>query len=327
MRKKILKTFDLENRRPKVVLFGNGLLRSKTSPSWEAVLCELAGKNPEEYQIDKWEGVSYPALADLLLNTEDKIRNNRYETYFFETAENPSDSKKHYPYEEHPMLRLLLELDFDAFLTTNYTYEAEDILCPGFHTFSKNKMRNLVSSTTEVKTDERRICVCNEFQTNAETTKEIWHIHGEARNKSWIVMTHDEYSRQVSRVIAYCRKRKNEYEIYKNEFKIKSWVDLFLVSDLYILGFGFSFSEIDLWWLLNRRIRERSGHGKVVFFEPKAKDGEHMLHAQLLGKHPGVSVNDCEITLSEDEDKNKILYQEFYEKAIQELREILKGEK
>lgn len=47
-----------------------------------------------------------------------------------------------------------------------------------------------------------------------------------------------------------------------------SWLDAFIMGDVYVLGFGFDFSEMDLWWLLNRKKRENAGHGRVYFYEP-----------------------------------------------------------
>lgn len=38
-------------------------------------------------------------------------------------------------------------------------------------------------------------------------------------------------------------------------FDYLSWVELFFNTNVYIAGFGMSFSEIDIWWLLNKRAR------------------------------------------------------------------------
>ena len=41
----------------------------------------------------------------------------------------------------------------------------------------------------------------------------------------------------------------------RNDFDNLSWVELFFRTNLYIIGFGMDFSEIDIWWLLNKRAR------------------------------------------------------------------------
>jgi hypothetical protein len=34
-----------------------------------------------------------------------------------------------------------------------------------------------------------------------------------------------------------------------------SWVDLFFMTDVHIIGFGLGYDETDIWWILNRRKR------------------------------------------------------------------------
>ena len=40
-----------------------------------------------------------------------------------------------------------------------------------------------------------------------------------------------------------------------NTFSINSWIDLFFVAPIYMIGIGLSFDEIDIWWILNKRKR------------------------------------------------------------------------
>ena len=58
----------------------------------------------------------------------------------------------------------------------------------------------------------------------------------------------------------YRRQKKGEEPI------IRSWLDAFIMGDVYVLGFGYDFSEMDLWWLLNRKKREKAEHGKLHFY-------------------------------------------------------------
>ncbi|MDE6725976.1 MAG: hypothetical protein K2J79_10280 [Ruminiclostridium sp.] len=64
------------------------------------------------------------------------------------------------------------------------------------------------------------------------------------------------------------KKRNSNY--YKNALKsiltIDDWTDAFIYGDVYILGFGFGFSEMDLWWLLNRKKRENQSKGKTFYY-------------------------------------------------------------
>ena len=46
-----------------------------------------------------------------------------------------------------------------------------------------------------------------------------------------------------------------EERLNSKNFAVKSWIDHFFFSNVHILGLGLDFSEIDLWWILDRRKR------------------------------------------------------------------------
>ncbi len=52
-----------------------------------------------------------------------------------------------------------------------------------------------------------------------------------------------------------------------------SWLDYFILGDVYSLGFGFDTSEMDLWWLLCRKKGSGPPRGPVVF-EPERQSAE-----------------------------------------------------
>lgn len=59
--------------------------------------------------------------------------------------------------------------------------------------------------------------------------------------------------------------------LQNNDGEIFSWIDHIFMSDVYIVGLGLDYSEIDLWWLLDRRQRMLRGDGvmkqnKIVYF-------------------------------------------------------------
>ena len=64
--------------------------------------------------------------------------------------------------------------------------------------------------------------------------------------------------------------------------KIRSWTDAFILGDIYILGFGAGFAESDIWWLLNRKKREKASVGKTFFYELKPKDEINRAKMDLL---------------------------------------------
>ena len=106
------------------------------------------------------------------------------------------------------------------------------------------------------------------------------------------------------------------------ELKFESWVDYFIFGDLFIIGLGFDFSEFDLWWLINRRNREKSGFGNVYFFSPRSKFFEFTPIENAL-RNMGVNIEHCGITLSGDKEEDNKIYKEFYIRAIKKIKEIV----
>ena len=62
-------------------------------------------------------------------------------------------------------------------------------------------------------------------------------------------------------------------QINQKENKKISWIDIFLNDNIYILGLGLDFGEIDLWWLLSYRNRlildNKIQKNKVIYIKNK----------------------------------------------------------
>ena len=192
-------------------------------------------------------------------------------------------------------------------MTTNFTYELEAELHPGYPGLTTESKRKYAYTTGDTKDAKYLLRTYNRLE-----KRDIWHIHGELRRPSSIILSHDEYARLVHRILAYNENRGRDYEKYKNELKFKSWVDYFLVGDVYTLGLGLDFSEFDLWWLLGRRLRERAGCGKYIFYEPEKTDNHYKL---LALQDAGVEVRSCGVTIRDGSD-----YARFYALAIEDIK-------
>lgn len=159
----------------------------------------------------------------------------------------------------------------------------------------------------------------------------IWHIHGEGRKKNSIVLGHYYYGNLLARYKEYFVGIRNKYRQMEDVGEtppIKSWLDAFILGDVYILGLGMVFSEIDLWWLFNRKKRENASCGKIYFLEPRqGKDVD--LKRELLRCYD-VELRDYGVELdspkTDDEDEvrrveeiNKEKYRMFYDTAIAHL--------
>ena len=109
-------SYDLSQRRPKVLLVGNGIVKQNGISTEEII--RKACKDGfnfdyfEEYSKD--DLIPYPILSMISSDTNDSVRQNKYLQVF----ENADCSKE--------LVEKLSKLNFDAILTTNYTYEFED---------------------------------------------------------------------------------------------------------------------------------------------------------------------------------------------------------
>lgn len=100
-------------------------------------------------------------------------------------------------------------------------------------------------------------------------TVKLWKIHGDMERIKSITLGFDQYCGSLSKLMAYI---KGSYRSSKNcekteckvsmkekcatqKFDDLSWAELFFRTNVYIVGFGMDFSEIDIWWLLNKRAR------------------------------------------------------------------------
>lgn len=326
---------NIVNNRPKVLFVGNGVLREVNGISWDKLLEDIS------YVEDKLKDISYikdkksflkklrdnkeipySIKSQVMMQTEDEKRRNRYSDYL------QKDYLKYYQ-KENPYIEKLLNIKCDTILTTNYTYEIENALCPGFYSFSNDRKCKYLNTTNkkpekkaDKKEDSRKIpknmSEYYHFKHSSGDDKYIWHIHGEARKKSSLVLTTDEYGRLVRDILNVNNANKNKYASFPENIRINTWIDYFMIADIYVLGFGLNFSEIDIWWLLNRRIREKSGHGKVYFFEPE-HEGDNSLYKFIYN----------EFDIKQETLGYKmpnVNYEKFYDEAIEKIELMIKGD-
>lgn len=109
-------------------------------------------------------------------------------------------------------------------------------------------------------------------------TVKIWKIHGDVKSYDTMQLGLNQYGGFLSIIRDYVKGKykfteKKEVKIcpsiedkLKNESQTQSrisWIDLFFFTDVYIAGFGMSYSEIDIWWLLTRRARIEFSSKKI----------------------------------------------------------------
>ena len=212
------------------------------------------------------------------------------------------------------MYNKLLDLPVTDILTTNYSYELETAALDC--NVTEKQIKKLAHHTAQVSRCEirGRFFTYNQLPND----KRVWHIHGEARTPDSMVLGHYFYGNTVARMKAYLEQYGGLYSHYQKQGQdkpLRSWLDAFILGDVYVLGFGFDLSEFDLWWLLNRKKLEKADHGKVYFYQPHTAAFDEKL--ELL-KLMDVEILDCGFAESGDSPCD---YKAFYNEAIQDIQE------
>lgn len=309
MKKEIVfPSYNLSKHRPQILLVGNGITKQNGITTEELIrkTCK-EGFNYNDFikssYSDNKLSIPFPILSNVSSDIDDKTRRDKY----IKALKDIDTSNE--------LVKKLSKMNFDAILTTNYTYEFEDCFENKYSSYEDKKKLKYSLSASQEKTYQL-MYTCNHFNNSPY----IWHIHGEQRRKTSLILNHNEYGKLINNIIQHNKDMGNKYEILFNDFKIKSWVDYFIIADIYILGLGLSFEEFDLWWLLFRRIRERNPKttGKIIFYELWEEQNEGKY--KIL-KNSKVTVEN--LGTEKTSDKNNETYNKFYKKAISDIESKL----
>ncbi|MCR5119964.1 MAG: SIR2 family protein [Lachnospiraceae bacterium] len=301
-----------------ILLIGNGLNRSFAEKSVE-VNDLIKGK--KRLDIPDGEPISFPLKAVLLTCDEvDKHMKNISANMWGELR----IGSPLYQYYKR-----ILELPVTDILTTNYDFLMEEAAYDNekIGPSDIDKTRDYIK-VHGLKRAESKMFL-HTYQ-KLPYNKKLWHIHGHAKNFDSMIIGHYYYGKYLYKIIDYVEKNRDRY-FWSNpeKFEIRSWIDAFLFSDIYVLGFGCNYAEMDIWWLLNQKKREYTKRDpcKVCFYEPKCEDNR--IKHELL-KCYGVEVIDMGIEVKTGIDKEKTpkeyeenckRYEEFYYKALDDIKE------
>ncbi len=279
--------------RPQVLLLGNGIPRAFYEGGTWSDLIEQYIKDPSVFSAEPTSDkycLPLPLKAEMLSNNKLASRIKKYP----QIASLPK-KKNH----DHKFLQELFKLDFDYFLTTNYTYEVECALL-GKYELKDEDIKNMKMEITNKK--DALISRFNRVTDLNGKSYDIWHIHGEPVNFRNITLGNEEYGKQIGRYDSWICKRKKEI-LPNQSFEIRSWVDAFLVGDVYILGLGMDFAETDLWWLLQQKTKTtkniKNFWGSTTFFEPIIPTTSCYCDLKCRQPENSTNKNNCKIKLFE----------------------------
>lgn len=154
----------------------------------------------------------------------------------------------------------LVEKNINNIITTNYDKGIENILCKKCAYRKVAPERLVEEELYSIRTYKKFVNIENGHQIK------LWKIHGDVDRVKSMTLGFDQYCGSLSKLSEYI---KGKYKSDKGpeckvamaekcrtqKFDNLSWAELFFNTNVYIIGFGMDFSEIDIWWLLNKHMR------------------------------------------------------------------------
>lgn len=280
----------------KILLLGNGVNRCFEKSSWQEAIENVRTRFGVELPLEQIEKL--PANMQIVAASGDRVDDAMNDYCADLCADVISDENKE--------LLLSVTDGFDDVLTTNYSFELEQAL--GIKPTAASYRRASRQTVTDLPKSRLKM---NIFKYHGAGGKRIWHIHGDAAAPSSVVMGHYYYGKLLRAI----QERVSEFvPAYMGrtarglEYEPISWVDLFLLNDIYIIGCSLDLCEYDLYYLLCCKKRRKNGTS-VTFF---VKQGEEIKPERKI-MFDAYNVKIKEIDAAD--------YKDFYRQAAEFARE------
>lgn len=226
--------------------------------------------------VPSWSGLFADANSSIRNNTmlyENYMLNQRKKGFQEDEIKEQLLQRMKEPFTENGIKNGLIGLErfgqqlkahhIHNIITTNYDNGIELILCNYCGYTQKLPEKVAVEKIYSVRT--------HKILYNPETEHRIrlWKIHGDLDRIRSITLGFDHYCGSLARLMSYVKgnyqssggpnaavcNRTIKDKCIEGDFDGMSWVEMFFNTNVYIVGFGMDFSEIDIWWLLNKRAR------------------------------------------------------------------------
>ena len=291
-------------RYPRVLLLGNGILRLRGGVSWESLLSRIAVN--DEIPDHVLRDIPLAMRVEALCGADVEGARLRAAAEFEPTDACVTDT-----------LRRLLRLPWDCVLTTNYTYEAESVLMGKDRFDREDRQRTLACMDGSVyRKDNLHFCYIMERK--GLPPLPVWHIHGDLGRPESMILSYYSYAKAISRLQKYNRQLKNAFQDAVEAGRTvtpRSWTDWFILGDVYSVGFGYDFSEFDLWWAAERKARENARVGRLIAYQDRQEKADPV----------------CALLRSIGAEVNRVYdyadYTEFYCVVIDDIEARLKRER
>lgn len=279
------------------LLIGNGFNRAvyPGAPDWGS----LYGNEQERLSLS-----NYTFLYEAGLLNTDKSDNQYKRRIADELRLATQVSKINYNINGIEIFGNLLEKhNISELITTNVDKGIENVLT-GINGFAEEWPESIEQSLGEKIYSIRRNVnyKCGDFKLR------IWKIHGDIDNIASISLGFDQYCGSLAKMKGYMNGEYDLEEDYACKISILekfnkpaeeasnrvdqlddiSWIELFFKTNVYIACFGMDFSEIDIWWLLNKRCRLiKLGvpiNNKIVFLYNEYDTGDPVSEKEVVNE-------------------------------------------
>lgn len=284
----------------KVILAGNGINRINNSFSWSDLIDNLISFIGAEGQINK-DNKPFPLLYEEIVI--EAMKNRGIEEKEVKKFIATETSKLH----QNSIHEEIAKSNVSNILTANYDFTLENAIKKSAETSDKGKIKQTTYSL---------------FRHTENDSKKIWHIHGDARISTSIMLGYEQYSGYLQKLREYVLGGKL-YKSYStdsiktkfenNSFEYDSWIEFFFTHDIHIIGLTLDFVEMHLWWLLTYRARRKHKSFPInnkIFFYYNSESHKEIKHRLELLKS-------CDVVPFSINTKKD--YEKFYLNAIKKI--------
>ena len=240
-----------------VLFVGNGINRAFGHQSWENLIRGILESNLNNLMYEDIKDM--PSNMQVIVASNNNVQEEIKKISSCMIKDKINNS-------ELDFLREILRLPVYNIVTTNYTFEFEQAL--GVSP-SRNLYYNCRRQNNENAGEFEKVHLYRYYQPD-DCEHKIWHIHGDVTKPTSIILGHYYYGKLVRAIQNYITSFMSIYHKCQKigvVYKPNSWIDTFLVDDVYMIGFGMDLCEFDIWWLAECK-RRNFPDTKIHLYKP-----------------------------------------------------------
>lgn len=302
------------------LFLGNGLNLTLNNYSWNNLLSSIA----DYVGTESIEGISLPLEFERLMNI--KLSRNPgiqdKDGVFSKAKARAIAPLKDLALTDNSVHEIIPDIGFDAVITTNYDFMIESAFDSGF----------IYEKSNELYCDNK---------TSTINGVDIYHAHGSIASTKSICLGFEHYVKLLNHIRNDLSTKSIKALLGRSEDDNSKWYHKFLTDNVYIVGFGLSESEIDIWSLITKRAslyyRNKDGlqrriDNRIVYYEiiddtSKTHQFYNAKLALLEAEHIEVKRRYLKSFLEKeqisDEDKKRA-YKAAYSSILKEIAEEIK---